>query len=71
MDTRALRRLLEILRQAGVTRYKTADVDIELGPAPRRTATGAYVDAAPIEVTTDEPPDALHDLLFAHERVGA
>ena len=69
MDARSLRAILRTLREAGVTRFKSADLEIELGPLP---AAPVQAPAPPerIEVTTEEPADPL-ETLFLHERAGA
>lgn len=66
--------MLAILRDAGVTHYKSADVDITLDehhrPAGEHGVVAVGADGERIQVTRDTPPDALA-MLFAHERMGA
>lgn len=75
MTGEPLSKLLKILRNAGVTRYQTPELTLELGPAPAKGAPltlnvspEAVAAAAIADAEADEgPPDG--DFRFALERM--
>lgn len=70
VDGKKLSALLQILRNAGVTRYVCGDVTIELvaqAPAPARVTTA--INVSPGALTEIDPDDDPGDFRFALERL--
>jgi hypothetical protein len=64
--------LLQILRAAGVTSYRTKEITLELGPvAPKpRAPGGVTLETAPAETGDEDPEDEEGDPRFLLEKLG-
>lgn len=73
MGNRTLRRLLRLLRQEGVSHFKTADLEVSIdlnhrAPAAAKGSDGLLTqDVGNVPFTSDEPTDPLETLFF-HEK---
>jgi hypothetical protein len=73
MHGTSLKALLKVLRDAGVTRYATPELTIELGAAPAARAPVALVEPeadAEEQIAAEAEADGITDWRFALERLG-
>lgn len=74
MHGKPLSALLQILRSAGVTRYQTPELTLELGPPPaRRAPTAINVSPEALDAERhgeDDPDEEEGDPRFLLERLG-
>jgi hypothetical protein len=67
VGTKDLKRVLTLLRDCGVTHFKSGDLEITLGPAPVKTALPRESASKPALTVSDDGPEDIENLLFFHE----
>jgi hypothetical protein len=60
MTPKDIKKLIKMLRDSGVTHYKTAELELNLAPLPTKEPKTPLVKAIPLETATEEDKPIEH-----------